>query len=225
VPSENVENYLKRIYAIQLNDGRVSTSSLSDKLQISPASVSEMIKRLADDGNVVYKPYKGVELTEKGRKKAIRIIRRHRLWELFLVKVLKYQWDEIHEEAERLEHITSEKLEERLDEFLGYPSIDPHGDAIPTADGVVHDRDVVSLAETGASIVVVRRVSDENPEVLRYSSRLGIALKKQLRVKEKFQFDGSLRVDIEGREHFISSKMAENIFVEPVHLRKGKNDG
>ena len=217
MPSENVENYLKRIYTLQLGEGRVSTSSLSEKLQISPASVTEMVKKLAEDGSVVYTPYKGVELTERGRKKAVRIIRRHRLWELFLVRVLKYRWDEIHEEAERLEHSTSDKLEKRLDELLGHPKIDPHGDAIPTTDGVVHGEDALSLTDvTAGSRVIVRRVSDEDPEILKYAAHLGITLNKRLAVKERILFDGSLRVDIGGKEHFISSKLAQNIFVEPV---------
>ena len=217
MPSENVENYLNRIYTLQLGEGRVSTSSLSEKLQISPASVTEMVKKLAEDGSVVYTPYKGVELTEHGRKKAVRIIRRHRLWELFLVRVLKYRWDEIHEEAERLEHSTSEKLEKRLDELLGHPKIDPHGDAIPTMGGVVHGEDALSLTDVIAgSRVIVRRVSDEDPEILKYAARLGITLNKRLAVREKILFDGSLRVDIGGKERFISSRLAQNIFVEPV---------
>ena len=224
MPSENVENYLKRIYTIQLSGERVSTSSLSEKLRISPASVSEMIKRLADDGNVVYTPYKGVEITEKGRKRAVNIIRRHRLWELFLVRVLNYDWDEIHEEAERLEHMTSARLEKRLDEFLGFPKIDPHGDVIPTADGVLHTGKSVRLADAPTSAVVVRRVSDENPDILKYAARVGITLNRQLRVRERIAFDGSLRVSIGRTEHFISARLAENIFVEPLAGRKEKND-
>ncbi len=176
-----------------------------------------MVKRLAEDGSVVYIPYKGVELTKKGRKKAVRIIRRHRLWELFLVRVLKYRWDEIHEEAERLEHITSDKLEQRLDELLGHPKIDPHGDAIPTTDGVVHGEDALSLTDVIAgSRVIVRRVSDEDPEILKYAARLGITLNKRLTVMEKVVFDGSLRVDIGGKERFVSSRLAQTIFVEPL---------
>jgi len=131
--SENIENYLKNIFKIQEEEGRVTTTSLSHRLQISAASVSEMIRKLAEEGHVKHTPYKGVQLTVEGRKKALRIIRRHRLWELFLVEVLKYDWDEIDEEAERLEHMTSERLEQRIDQILGYPSRDPHGHAIPTA--------------------------------------------------------------------------------------------
>jgi DtxR family Mn-dependent transcriptional regulator len=225
VASENVENYLKRIFLIEAGGGRVSTSSLSEKLQISPASVSEMVKRLADGGNVLYTPYKGVQLTEKGRRKALRIIRLHRLWELFLVKVLNYSWDEIHDEAELLEHITSEKLEQRLDAFLGYPTLDPHGDAIPTAAGVVNGANGVPLARAKAASVVVKRVSDEDPEILKYADRLGISINKVVNVMEKISFDGSFRVKIGGKEHFISAKLAENLFVEPVSGRKGKRHG
>ncbi|HXG38392.1 MAG TPA: metal-dependent transcriptional regulator [Bacteroidota bacterium] len=215
MPSEQVENYLKNIYKLQESEGKVTTSLLSEKLQISPPSVSEMIKKLAEEGSLRYTPYRGVELTEQGRRKALRIIRRHRLWELFLVEVLKYNWDEIDEEAERLEHITSEKLEQRLDAALGYPTQDPHGDAIPSPDGkvTVANRKTLAQAKPG-KFVTVARVSDEDPDILKYASKLGIALRKKIKVKEKIKFDGSLRVEIGGKERFISSKLAQNIFVE-----------
>lgn len=221
MPSENVENYLKRIYTIELTGERVSTSLLSEKLQISAASVSEMIKRLADQGNVNYAPYRGVELTQKGKKRALGIIRRHRLWELFLVQVLSYRWDEVHDEAERLEHVTSGLMEQRLDEFLGYPTLDPHGDAIPTADGILPDGEAVPLSQVGPSSVVVRRVSDEKTEILQHASRLGITLNKEVTVKERIPFDDSLRVEIDGKEQFVSGKMAENVFVEVVPRKAG----
>ena len=139
MPSEQLEDYLKNIYKIQSSEGKVSTTLLSQKLKISPASVTEMIKKLADEGIVAHTPYKGVELTKEGRKRALQIIRRHRLWEAFLVEVLKYDWYEIDEEAEKLEHIASERLEKRIDEILGFPDTDPHGDAIPTREGRVDD--------------------------------------------------------------------------------------
>src|SRR3990172_10427611 len=153
--SEQVENYLKQIYKIQEHEGCVTTSVLSERLQISAPSVTEMIKKLAEEGSVTYTPYKGVELTEHGRRKALRIIRRHRLWELFLVEVLKYPWDEIDVEAERLEHITSEKLEQRLDSALGFPRKDPHGDVIPTAEGSIDDVSHVPLSEIEPGSTVV----------------------------------------------------------------------
>lgn len=225
VPSENVENYLKRIYMIELSGERVSTTLLSEKLRISPASVTEMIKRLAGEGHVVYTPYKGVELSSAGRRKALRVLRRHRLWEFFLVNVLRYNWDEIHEEAERLEHMTSEKLEERLDAFLGHPVLDPHGDAIPTADGVMSHREAVPLSQSTARTVTVSRVSDENPDILKYASRCGIGLRTTLKVRERMAFDGSLRVAIGRREMFISPMLAAHIFVEPARSRMEKRHG
>lgn len=212
--SEQVENYLKNIYKIQEKEGKVTTSSLSEKLQISAASVSEMIRKLAEEGSVRHTPYRGVELTPEGRKKALRIIRRHRLWELFLVEVLKYDWDEIDEEAERLEHITSVKLEERLDRALGYPTHDPHGDVIPTPDGKIPPtRDIHLSSVQPGTTVTVTRVSDADPEILQYASKLGISLGRRLRVKERISFDGSMRVDIGGKEQFVSLKLAQNIYV------------
>ncbi len=219
--SENIENYLKNIYKIQEEQGKVTTSSLSATLQISPASVSEMMRRLAEDGHVRHTPYKGVELTDEGRLKALRIIRRHRLWELFLVEVLKYDWDEIDEEAERLEHITSDRLEQRIDQILGYPSHDPHGHAIPTPEGVVAEDDHALLAgSVPGETVVVRRVNDVSPEILQYASRLGITLGARLTVLERIAFDGTLRVKVGREEHFISDKLAQQVFVE--HTKAGK---
>ena len=212
---EQIENYLKNIYKLQSHGGKVTTSSLSGRLKITPASVSEMVRRLAEEGYLTHTPYKGVQLTPEGRKKALRIIRRHRLWELFLVRILKYDWDEIDEEAERLEHITSDRLEQRIDELLGFPDRDPHGDVIPTAEGKVEEKGRAPLSDIGeGKTVVVSRVSDSSPEILQYASKLGIALGKKIRVKDKVEFDGSLRVEVGGKERFISSKLAQNVFVE-----------
>lgn len=213
--SQQVEDYLKSIYKLQEGGGRVSTSSLSERLNVSAPSVTEMIKKLADEGVLTYAPYKGVELTADGRRQALKILRRHRLWEAFLVEVLKYPWHEIHEEADRLEHFTSEKLERRLDEALGFPRTDPHGDAIPTTDGEIARHRYVALAEIGpGETVTVSRVNDVNPQVLQYAAKLGIGLNKKLKVKERIEFDGSLRVEIGRKDRFVSAKLAENIFVE-----------
>ena len=217
--SENIENYLKNIYKIQHEEGRVTTSSLSTRLQISPASVSEMVRKLASDGHVHHRPYKGVELTKKGRERALRIIRRHRLWELFLVEVLKYDWDEIDEEAERLEHITSERLEQRIDQVLGYPSHDPHGHAIPSSDGtlVEDDHSLLSGCAAGETLVV-RRVNDASAEILQYASRAGLSLGARITVLERIRFDGSLRIRVGRHEQYVSEKLSQHIHVE--HLRK-----
>jgi DtxR family Mn-dependent transcriptional regulator len=213
--SENVEDYLKSIYKLQEGGGKVSTSSLSERLGVSAPSVTEMIKKLADEGILTHTPYKGVELTAEGRKRALKILRRHRLWELFLVEVLNYPWHEIHDEADRLEHFTSEKLERRLDEALGFPRKDPHGDVIPTTDGSIERVEYRSLSEVkSGETVTVARVSDASAQVLQYASRLGIGLKRRIKVKEHVEFDGSLRVEIGHKQQFVSAKLAENIFVE-----------
>ena len=155
-----VENYIKNIYLLQEAEGKVGTSLLSDKLNVSPASATDMLKRLADDGIIVHKRYKGASLTEKGNALALKIIRRHRLWELFLHKVLKFEWHELHEEAERLEHSTSDALEARLDAYLGFPTVDPHGHDIPQANGEFAVKDYTLLADAeGGDSVTVRRVS------------------------------------------------------------------
>jgi DtxR family Mn-dependent transcriptional regulator len=215
MPSEQIEDYLKNIFKIELSEGRVATTVLSRKLGIAPASVTEMIKKLAEEGIVTHTPYRGVQLTKEGRKRALQIIRRHRLWEAFLVEVLKYDWHEIDEEAERLEHLTSEKLEQHMDELLGFPNTDPHGDAIPSPKGKLTDLSSHSLdkIEEGKT-AVVRRVSDSSPEILQLASKLGIALNRKIKVKEKIAFDGTLRVVVGRKEQYISSKLAQNIFVE-----------
>ncbi len=213
--SEQIEDYLKNIYKIESAEGRVATTALSRKLGIAPASVTEMIKKLAGEGIVSHTPYHGVQLTKEGRRRALRIIRRHRLWESFLVQVLKFDWHEIDEEADRLEHLTSEKLEQHIDRILGFPSTDPHGDAIPSAEGELADprSEPLDRVQEGKT-VVVRRVSDADPDILQLASRIGIALNRKIKVKEKIEFDGTLRVLVGRKEHSISSKLAHNIFVE-----------
>lgn len=215
--SEQIENYLKNIYKLSSNEGKVTTSSLSEKLQISPASVSEMIKKLAEEGTLTHTPYKGVELTEEGKILALRIIRKHRLWEMFLVEVLHFRWDEIDDEAERFEHIMSDKMEEKIDHVLGHPLIDPHGDPIPTKDGEIHCAMSYPLIECQAGTRVrVLRVSDSNSEMLQYVASIGISLMKEIMIKQKMNFDQSLMVVINGKEINISSTIASNIFVENI---------
>ena len=217
MPSEQIENYLKNIYKIQSVEGKVSTSSLSEKLQISPASVSEMIKKLADEGSLTHTPYKGVELTESGKRAALKIVRKHRLWEMFLVEVLHFGWDEIDEEAEKLEHIMSGKMEDKIDEVLGFPSVDPHGDPIPTKSGTVKTIRSFALTdvEEGSTVRVVR-VNDANAELLQYASSIGLSLNKKIALKQRMKFDNSLIIKIGSKEMTISATLAENIFVESV---------
>ncbi len=213
--SEQIEDYLKNIYKIQVTEGKASTSLLSEKLQISPASVSEMVKKLADEGSLTHTPYKGVELTESGKRTALKIVRKHRLWEMFLVEVLHFGWDEIDQEAERFEHIMSEKMEDKIDEVLGFPAVDPHGDPIPAKNGTIKTLKAFALkeAEEGSSVRVVR-VNDENPELLQYASSIGLSLNKKITVKQRMKFDNSLVVKIGTKENTLSATLAENIFVE-----------
>ncbi len=215
MPSEQIENYIKNIYKLSSNERKVTTSSLSEKLQISPASVSEMIKKLAEEGTLTHTPYKGVELTDDGKKLALRIIRKHRLWEMFLVQVLHFGWDEIDDEAERFEHIMSEKMEEKIDHALGHPLTDPHGDPIPTKEGEIKCSMSYPMSEVEeGSTVRVLRVSDSNSEMLQYVSSIGISLNKKITIKQKMKFDNSLLVKIDNKEINISSTIAKNIFVE-----------
>jgi DtxR family Mn-dependent transcriptional regulator len=215
--NRGTEDYLKTIYALEQRGDRASTSALAAQLQVADASITDMLKKLSKKGLVNYRRYRGAELTRAGRRVALRIVRRHRLWEMFLVKFLDYSWDAIHVEAEALEHATSEALERKLDAALGFPTTDPHGDPIPTADGECPASTLVALsaAEPG-EVVVVSRVSDADPEVLKYASSLGIVLHRRIRVKETIPFDGSLRVKVGNKEQFISGKLATHIFVEAV---------
>ena len=215
MPTQNIEDYLKQIYKLQTIGKRATTTSLADRLSIAPASVTDMVKRLADQGLLRHTPYHGVELTEKGRKHALRIVRRHRLWEALLVELLGFPWDEIDKEAERLEHSTSEELERKIDEVLGYPKTDPHGDPIPTEEGELKESSSISLAEIGpGQSCRITRVSDRSPEVLQYVAKLGLSLRKKIAVKQRVKFDGSLLVGVGSRECYVSQKLAQNIFVE-----------
>jgi DtxR family Mn-dependent transcriptional regulator len=210
-----VENYIKNIYALQEAEGRVTTSLLSEKLQVSPASATDMLKRLAEDGIIDHERYRGAQLTRKGSRLALKIIRRHRLWELFLAKVLKFEWHELHEEAELLEHSTSDALEAKLDEYLGFPEVDPHGHDIPRADGKIAATAYTPLSDARQGARVrVRQVNDDSADVLKYASDLGIALGRDLSIVERIPFDGSLRVELNGVQQFISEKLARCIFVE-----------
>ena len=215
MPTRNIEDYLKHIYKLQTADKKVTTSSLADRLSIAPASVTDMVKKLSEQGLLRHTPYHGVELTEKGKKHALRIVRRHRLWEVLLVELLGFPWDEIDKEAERLEHSTSDELERKIDQVLGYPKTDPHGDPIPTEDGELREGSSTSLAdiEPGQSCSITR-VSDTSPQVLKYVAKLGLSLRKRIVVKERVEFDGSLLVGVGSRECYVSQKLARNIFVE-----------
>jgi len=215
--NRSTEDYIKNIYKLQREGEKVTTSALAAHLQLSDPSVTDMVKKLSEKGYVRYAPYKGVDLTPSGKRIAMRILRRHRLWEMFLVRFLGYSWDQIHDEAERLEHVTSELLEGKIDEALGFPSVDPHGDPIPTVDGELGHQEYTALdqCETG-DVVKVLRVSDDEPRILQHATRLGVRLNTRITIREKMPFDGSMTVKVGSKEQFFSQQVAAAIFVERV---------
>jgi len=195
-PSEAVENYAKAIYSLQNRTGEpVATNDLADRLQVTPASASGMIKKLADHGLVEHVPYRGVQLTHDGEQVALEVLRHHRLLELYLVEQLGVPWDRVHEEAEALEHVISEDLEARIAAKLGNPTHDPHGDPIPDAKLKIDESSTRSLAdlEPGDRGRFVR-VSDSDPAMLRYLSERGVALGDALEVLDRQPFGGPLTV-------------------------------
>ncbi|QIX63355.1 metal-dependent transcriptional regulator [Hymenobacter sp. BT18] len=217
MPSYTEENYLKAIYKLaEASPGLdVSTNSVSEALQTRPASVTDMLRRLGEKGLLNYQRYRGVSLTPEGKRLALLTIRKHRLWEVFLVQQLGFSWDEVHEVAEELEHIQSPLLVQRLDEFLGYPQTDPHGDPIPAADGSINrarHRLVADLAmgEEG-TIVAVRSTA---VPFLQYLDKVGLRLGSQLKVTNKIEFDNSLEVSIDcQRKQMLSAEVSRNLFV------------
>ncbi len=209
------ENYLKTIYHITSSSGtEVSTNAIAEKMETKASSVTDMLKKLADKELIVYKKYQGVLLTEKGNHLAKMIVRKHRLWEVFLVDKLQFPWDEVHDIAEQLEHIKSEKLVNRLDNFLGNPTEDPHGDPIPDANGVLKKDNKLLLSE--AELHKQYRcvgVKDSSSDFLKYLNKQKIALGSIFVVTEKENFDDTLTVEVDSREITISNKIANNLFV------------
>jgi len=189
--SAAVENYAKAIYALQQRSETVTTNAIAERLGVTAASASGMIKKLDSLGLVSHVPYKGVELTEDGERLALEVIRHHRLLELYLAESLDVPWDRVHAEAEVLEHVLSEELEELIAAKLGHPTVDPHGDPIPTADLVIEERPTSSLADLnpGARATFVR-ISDSDPEMLRYLADRGIAPGDEFEVIDKQPFEG-----------------------------------
>ncbi len=212
------ENYIKGIYHLsEAGTGSVSTTTLATHMETKPSSVTDMIKRLAGKELVNYKKYQGVRLTEQGQLKALQIIRKHRLWETFLVEKLDFNWDEVHEVAEQLEHIKSEMLVDRLDALLDYPDYDPHGDPIPDKDGAFKTRDKKLLAnlgpgKSGQCVGVV----DSSAAYLKYLDKHGIALGDSITVIEREEFDQSLKIRIGKRDFSVSQRIANNLYVKPI---------
>jgi len=210
------ENYLKAIYHLS-EDGTmdVSTNAISDALQTKPASVSDMLKKLSQKEVINYIKYQGVSLTPSGRKIALQIIRKHRLWEVFLVEKLNFNWDEVHEIAEQLEHIQSNLLIERLDEFLGFPPFDPHGDPIPNERGEMKAKKHSPLSEIALHHQgKVIRLKETSPLFLQYLDKTGIYIGAKIKVMDKIEFDGSLEILIDNKKTIlVSSEVAKNILI------------
>lgn len=210
------ENYLKTIFELS-EDGKknVSTTYLADAMQTTPASTSDMIRKLAAKGFLDHEKYKGVFVSESGRKEALKIIRKHRLWEVFLVEKLNFNWDQVNEVADQLEHISSPLLVERLDRFLGNPTYDPHGDPIPDANGdyVLKPKLQLSELQIGASGTLVA-VKDSGPLFLNYLEKIGAYIGARLDLVDRVEYDGSVQIRIDGqKEIFISRDAADNLMV------------
>lgn len=214
------EDYLKHIYQLQQRDGKVNTLALAERLNVSAASVTDMLKRLAVAGLITHTPYYGAELTPEGEKIALEVLRHHRLIELYLTQALGYRWDEVDQEADKLEHVISDLLEARLDAALGHPTHDPHGDPIPTKEGFMEPARKNSLADLEAGQrAVIRRVGDQNPDILRYLGSQGLYPGAQVYIVEKVPFNGPIIVSVaetdDSAERLaLSREMASALYVD-----------
>ncbi|MBK8554284.1 MAG: metal-dependent transcriptional regulator [Lewinellaceae bacterium] len=215
--SQVEENYLKSIFKITEKEGKpASTNAIAGDLQTTAASVTDMLKRLSEKTLIHYEKYKGVQMSDKGLTIATQLVRRHRLWEVFLVEKLEFAWDEVHDLAEQLEHIHGNSLIDRLDAFLGNPRFDPHGDPIPDAQGRWTRRKQILLSalEPGEK-GIVSGVENHSPEFLQYLDQLGLVLHTQITLRERFPYDQSVRIRTDdGRELSLSEKVAANLYVE-----------
>ena len=212
------ENYLKTIYHITAASGvEVSTNAIAEKMETKASSVTDMLKKLAEKELIVYKKYQGVLLTEKGKLSAKMIVRKHRLWEVFLVDKLQFSWDEVHDIAEQLEHIKSEKLINKLDDFLGNPTEDPHGDPIPDANGKINKVEKLVLAELNENQTgICIGVKDSSTQFLKYLDKNQITLGSKIEVLTKEEFDLSLKIKVEEKGVTISNIIANNIYVKII---------
>lgn len=215
--SATEENYIKAIFHLQGEKEVINTNELAASLKTSAASVTDMLKKLKKKEIVDYKAYYGCKLTDRGRSIALHIIRRHRLWEYFLSQKLGFDWNEVHEVAEELEHVSSEKLIEKLDSFLGHPRFDPHGDPIPDATGKIEELQALSLAdaEEHKSYLVVK-VHHQSAKLLELLRQKNIAIGTTLSLKKKISFDNSVEVEIDTVLQTFSQKTAKNILVQAL---------
>ena len=213
--SHTEENYLKAIYHLTHDDNAVSTNSLAASMSTTPATTNDMMKRLTTKGLISHVKYQGAHITTNGKKRALQIIRKHRLWEVFLVEKLNFNWDEVHDIAEQLEHIQSPILTDRLDDFLGNPKMDPHGDPIPDKEGKITIGPIVPLTELRVNDSgILTSVGDDNKSLLQYLDSIRVRPGTKIRVKSVIEFDGSCEIStIESNSIFISKKVADLLWI------------
>ena len=210
------ENYLKAILSLSLlEEELVSTNSIATEMNTSAASVSDMLKKLQEKELIIYKKYKGVSLNKQGKSIAINIMRKHRLWETFLVKKLDFNWDEVHEVAEQLEHIKSEKLIDKLDSFLNYPKFDPHGEVIPTKEGTIPQTERVLLSEIEENTNgIVLGVTLDETSFLQYLNKLEIEIGTEIQIFDRIDFDKSVNICINNKKQNISYELAKHLLIK-----------
>ena len=212
------ENYIKSIYHLQQHVVNVTTNLLAEHIKTKPASVTDMLKKLQLKNLINYNPYKGFRLSRDGSKAALSIIRRHRLWEYFLVNRLQFSWEEIHEVAEQLEHVSNKKLIDKLDAFLDFPKFDPHGEPIPDSNGKLNEQQQIPLNDLPVNkLAVITSVQDQSAELLTYLSSRNINIGTKLEVKRKLGFDNSLEIKIKNKQSIhVSEQVAGAICVNPL---------
>jgi len=210
------EDYLGIIYKHKDVNGEIKANVIADNLQISNSAVTDMLKKLSGDGYIKYKKYKGIQLTQNGEDYARNIVRRHRIWEIFLHQIVGIPWDKVHDEANRLEHSSSDELISKMEEMLDFPEFDPHGDPIPAKDGSIpkQKKSIPLMKLQKNQTGTVTRVNDFDNNFLKYISKIGIDLNRKILVKDLFDFDRSMLVRIGDKEINISNTIAANIFVE-----------
>ncbi|MEQ9091109.1 MAG: metal-dependent transcriptional regulator [Balneola sp.] len=212
--SQSVEDYLKAIYLLEIDGIAATTNNIAESLSVSSASVTNMFKKLAKLQLINHKSYRGAELTKAGEKIALEVIRHHRLLELYLKEMMGYSWDQVHDEAEKLEHHISEQFEDKIAELLNDPTHDPHGDPIPSKEGVVPE--MASLAITDADeneSYIIGRVRDQDPELLRFLEKSGIIPGVKVTILEKTPFDGPVKIKLEDKETTIGNSVAKDVFL------------
>lgn len=211
------EDYLSVIYKNSDENSEIKATAIAAKLQVSNAAVTDMLKKLSKAGYIKYEPYKGIRLTSNGEEYAKNMVRRHRIWEVFLHQVVGIPWDKVHDEAHNLEHSSSDDLINRMEEMLDFPEFDPHGDPIPSKSGVIpKQKKAVPLSLLKKKQAgIVNRVNDFDNYFLKYIANIGIELRKKIFVKDVLEFDRSMLIEVNGKEINISGTIAANIFVEP----------